>query len=144
MNVTAWLELELVYFEAAVHHFIHYASGTPYSLLFLVSLHSVFSFLISFHSFIFLISHAFFLDFYPPVHIPKIFLSLPFYSFFLKCCFFPPRSHFTVSFLMLLYTFFFFFLFLRSFVFIFFLRFPLFYLFLYWYFFTLFHSFIHT
>ena len=29
MNETEWLEFELTYFEVAVQHFNHYATGTP-------------------------------------------------------------------------------------------------------------------
>ena len=29
MNTIAWLEFELAYFKAAVHHFDHDATGTP-------------------------------------------------------------------------------------------------------------------
>ena len=34
MNVIAWLEFELIYFEVAVQHFNHYATGTPPLTLF--------------------------------------------------------------------------------------------------------------
>ena len=34
MNEIAWLEFELAYFEAAVQHFSHYATGNVQSMIF--------------------------------------------------------------------------------------------------------------